>query len=87
MARVKRHYTPGHVWRLTHRCHKRAILFKFAMDRIRLMHWLSLAKKEYDLILLDYIVTSNLIYDNLGLNEIPKSLQLLAGRVGLFNIT
>ena len=39
-----------------------------------------LAKKEYDLVILDYIVTSNhihlLVYDNAGRMVIPKSIQL-----------
>jgi putative transposase len=88
VARAKRHYIPGHAWHLTHRCHKREFLFKFAKNRNRWMYWLYLAKKEYSLILLDYIVTSNhihlflLVYDNTGRMVIPKSIQLLAGRVG-----
>ena len=26
MARAKRHYLPGHVWHITHRCHKKEFL-------------------------------------------------------------
>jgi len=33
MARAKRHYIPGQVWLITHRCHKREFLLKFAKDR------------------------------------------------------
>ena len=29
MSRAKRHYVPGHVWHITHRCHKRTFLLKF----------------------------------------------------------
>lgn len=29
MARAKRHYIPGQVWHITHRCHKREFLLKF----------------------------------------------------------
>ncbi|MBW2164774.1 MAG: hypothetical protein JRG74_01330 [Deltaproteobacteria bacterium] len=29
----KRHYIPGHVWHITHRCHKREYLLKFPRDR------------------------------------------------------
>jgi len=25
MARAKRHYLPGHVWHITHRCHKKVV--------------------------------------------------------------
>jgi hypothetical protein len=30
MPRANRHFLPGHVWHLTHRCHERDFLFKFA---------------------------------------------------------
>jgi len=33
MARAKRHFLPGHVWHITHRCHKKEFLLKFASDR------------------------------------------------------
>ncbi len=86
MARANRHYIPGHVWHLTHRCHKREFLFKFAKDRLRWMQWLYNAKKRYNLVILDYTVTSNhthlLVYDNGSADVIPKSVQLLAGRIG-----
>jgi hypothetical protein len=32
MARAKRHFLPGHVWHITHRCHKKEFLFKFTRD-------------------------------------------------------
>ena len=32
MARAKRHYIPGQIWHITHRCHKREFLLKFAKD-------------------------------------------------------
>ncbi len=86
MARANRHYVPGHIWHLTHRCHKREFLFKFAKDRLRWMQWLYQAKKRYHLVVLDYIVTSNhthlLVYDNGRAEVIPKSVQLIAGRIG-----
>jgi len=28
MARAKRHHISGHIWRITHRCHKREFLLK-----------------------------------------------------------
>jgi putative transposase len=87
MARAKRHYVPGHVWHITHRCHKRGFLFKFAKDRRRWIEWLYRAKKRYrGLSVLDYMVTSNhthlLVFDNAGRNIIPDSIKLAAGRTG-----
>jgi len=77
MARAKRHYVPGHVWHLTHRCHRREFLLKFAKDRHRWMNWLYKARKQYGLTVLDYMVTSNhihlLVYDHAGREVIPGS--------------
>jgi hypothetical protein len=47
MARAKRHYIPGYVWHITHRCHKREFLLKFPRDRRRWIEWLYQAKKRY----------------------------------------
>jgi len=83
MPRANRHFVSGHVWHITHRCHKKEFLLKFARDRKRWLHWLFEAKKRYGLTILNYIVTSNhihlLVLDN-GRDEIAKSMQLIAGR-------
>jgi hypothetical protein len=34
MARAHRHYIPGCVWNITHRCHKKEFLLGFARDRV-----------------------------------------------------
>jgi hypothetical protein len=47
MARAKRHYIPGYIWHITHRCHKREFLLKFPRDRRRWIEWLYQAKKRY----------------------------------------
>ncbi len=84
MARAKRHFIPGHVWHLTHRCHKREFLLKFAKDRHRWLQWLYEARKRHDLVILNYVVTSNhihlIIQDVSEENVIPKAIQLVAGR-------
>jgi len=84
MARAKRHYIPGQVWHLTHRCHKREFLLKFVKDKRPWTQWLFEAKKRYGLVILDYTVTSNhihlLVVDDGDRDTIPKSIQLVAGR-------
>ncbi|PHR27749.1 MAG: transposase [Desulfotalea sp.] len=83
MPRANRHYIPGCVWHITHRCHKQDFLLKFEKDRKRWRHWLYEAKKRYGLCVLNYIVTSNhthLLVVDTGEQVIPKSLQLIAGR-------
>jgi putative transposase len=83
MARANRHFLPGYVWHITHRCHKKEFLLKFARDRQRWKAWLFEAKKRYGLDVLNYTVTSNhihlLAFDK-GNQEIAKSMQLIAGR-------
>jgi REP element-mobilizing transposase RayT len=84
MARAKRYYIPGHVWHLTHRCHKKEFLLKFSRDRQRWLEWLFEAKKRYGIRVLNYMVTSNhihlLVLDADGRDVIPKSMHLIAGR-------
>jgi putative transposase len=86
MARANRHYIPGYVWHITHRCHKKEFLLKFVRDRRRWIHWLFEAKKRFNLNVLNYMVTSNhihlLVYDSKGSDVIPKSMQLIAARTG-----
>ncbi len=84
MARAKRHYIPGQVWHLTHRCHKREFLLKFARDKRRFLQWLFEAKRRYGLTMLNYAVTSNHIHlvvvDDGDRDTIARSIQLVAGR-------
>ena len=86
MPRANRHYIPGYIWHITHRCHKREFLLKFARDRRRWMAWLFEARKRYDLSILNYMVTSNhyhlLVSGDSDRDAIPKSIQLLAGKTG-----
>jgi putative transposase len=83
MPRAHRYFLPNHVWHITHRCHKKEFLLKFARDRHRWRYWLFEARKRYGLCVLNYIVTSNhihlLVFDQ-GKGEIAKSIQLIAGR-------
>ena len=84
MARAKRHFLPGYAWHITHRCHKKEFLLKFAKDRRTWVSWLFEAKKRHRLIVLNYTVTSNhihlLVLDNGKRETIPKSMHLVAGR-------
>jgi putative transposase len=83
MPRAHRLFLPGYVWHITHRCHRREFLLRFARDRRRWRHWLFEARKRYGLCVLNYIVTSNhihlLVLDR-GVGETAKSMQLIAGR-------
>jgi putative transposase len=85
MARANRHYLPGYIWHITHRCHKREFLFKFNKDKRIWLKWLFEAKKRFGLCILNYCVTSNhvhLLVRDEKKDVISKSIQLIAGRVG-----
>jgi len=86
MARAKRHYLPGQIWHITHRCHKREFLLKLKIDRQRWLHWLYETRKRYGLVVLNFTVTSNhihlLVFDDKGRDVIPQSIKLIAGRTG-----
>mgnify|MGYP001811743772 CR=1 FL=1 len=84
MPRANRYFLPGHVWHITHRCHKQEFLLKFAKDRRAWRCWLFQARRRYGLCILNYIVTSNhihLLVKDRGHGEIAHSMQLIAGRV------
>lgn len=83
MPRASRFYLPYHVWHITHRCHRREFLLKFARDRQRWRYWLFKVCQRYGLRVLNYTVTSNhihLLVRDRGAGEIARSMQLIAGR-------
>lgn len=83
MPRAHRHFLSGHVWHITHRCHERSFLLKFARDRQRYLNRLFEAKQRYGLCVLDYMVTCNhmhLLLIDTGADAIARSMQLIAGR-------
>ena len=85
MPRANRHFFPGYVWHITHRCHRKIFLLKFARDRQRYLRWVFEAKKRFGLSVLNYIVTCNyvhLLVRDSGPNVIANSMQLIAGRCG-----
>jgi putative transposase len=84
MPRANRYFLPDHVWHITHRCHKRQFLLKFAKDRRAWLYWLYQARRRYGLCVLNYVVTSNhahLLVKDMGHGEIAHSMQLISGRV------
>lgn len=86
MPRANRYFLPGYVWHITHRCHKREFLLKFAQDQRRWLRWLFEAKKRFGVSILNYSVTSNHVHlimtDVKGKDLIPQTMQLVAGGTG-----
>ena len=85
MPRAKRHFLPGYVWHITDRCINREFLLKFLHDKRRWMYWMGEANSRYKISILNYAVTSNHIHiilaNNRKENSIPKTMQLVSGRV------
>ncbi len=44
MPEADRHYIPGKVRHITHRCHRKELLLRFAEDRQKWLDWLIEAK-------------------------------------------
>ena len=84
MPRANRHYIPGCIWHITHRCHNKKFLLKYSPDRIAWLSWLLESKKRYGLCVLNYMVTCNHIHllalDKGARNTIPDSIKLTDGR-------
>jgi putative transposase len=87
MPRAKLFMLSGYVWHITHRCHDRAFLLRFARDRTAWMSWIYQARIKYGLKILTYAVTSNhihlLVYADGRRDAIPRSILLAASRVAL----
>jgi putative transposase len=84
MPRANRHYIPGQIWHLTHRCHDRQFLLRAEDDRRAWTSWVREARSRYGLCVLDYCVTNNhthlLVHDTGKPHSIARSVQLIAGR-------
>ncbi|MBD3375179.1 hypothetical protein GF406_09100 [candidate division KSB1 bacterium] len=83
MPRANRHFLPGYIWHITHRCHNRDFLFKHRIDRHRWIQELGEAKRRYKLRILNYIATSNhihLLVFNPDETAVPLAMQRAAGQ-------
>ena len=82
MPRANRHIQPGHAYHVTHRCHDRAFLLRFARDRQAYRAWLQAGLERFDVRLLTYCVTSNhvhLLIRSPDTAEVARLMQLVAG--------
>ncbi len=62
MPRANRHFIPGYIWHVTHRCHKKEFLLKLGRDRRRWLWWRYQARKRFNFAVLNYTVTCNHIH-------------------------
>lgn len=83
MPRANRYVVAGAAYHLTHRCHDRAFLLKFARDRTRYRDTLREALATSPVALLSYAITSNhvhLLVAEAGPEEIARLMQAVQGR-------
>ena len=81
MTRANRLRRTGGVFHLTHRCHNRAFLLKFARDRDAYRELLREHLRQFEVSLLDYTLTSNpvhLLADAQERNQISGFMQEVA---------
>jgi putative transposase len=80
MPRANRYFVPGFAYHLTHRCHNREFLLRYAGDRDRYRSLLRKRVIEFDLSVLDFCVTSNHTHV-VTIAEEPQLISALMQRV------
>lgn len=83
MPRANRIFDRHGVWHITHRCHDKEFLLKFACDRRLWRRWLFEARRRYGLCVLNYVITCNHIHLIVATDDnetLPRSMRLVAGR-------
>lgn len=82
MPRSNRYILPGCLYHVTHRCHDRRFLLKFAVDRTEYRERLRLALRKHRLSLYAYCITSNHTHLLLACrvkDDISRMMQQLEG--------
>ncbi|MBU8901680.1 MAG: transposase [Victivallales bacterium] len=82
MPRRRRNWMNDACYHITHQCHERKFLFKFAKHRNMYLNLLFEMQKKYNIDILDYIVSSNHVHLLLSAKRaknIPMGLQFLHG--------
>jgi len=70
MPRANRYILPGHIYHITHRCHDRQFLFKFAKDRNGYRQRLIQTTREEAVSLLNYAIGLDMANRWVSRNEI-----------------
>ncbi len=76
MARANRFMQPGMICHLTHRCHDRSFLLRFACDRSEYRERLRRMSREFDVSILNYCLTSNHTH-NIAIESWPGGISCM----------
>lgn len=82
MPRANRYILPGYLYHITHRCHNRSFLLKFAQDRNYYRSRLREAAIRFQVSILGYCLTCNhvhLILSSHVLDSISRFMQMVEG--------
>jgi putative transposase len=85
MPRANRYILPGHIYHLTHRCHDRQFLLRFARDRNNYRRRLREAVLDSAASLLTYNITSNHVHLLVHAEQVDATARLMqqaAGEMG-----
>ena len=84
MPRASRYLVEGYTYHLTHRCHDRRFLLKFARERDAYREWLRIGAQRYGVPVYGYCVTSNHVHVIVHATDpeaVGQLMQLPAGSV------
>jgi len=86
MPRPPRHWANHACYHITHRCHERRFLFRFAKYRNLYRSYLFEATRRYNVFVLSYVVTSNHVHvlvatGDRGRPQVSEALQYVHGQV------
>lgn len=84
MPRATRYLREGYTFHLTHRCHDRRFLLKFARDRDVYREWLRVGVKRYGVPVYGLCVTSNHIHLVVHVDDTEKVGRLMQLAAGAF---
>ncbi len=87
MPRRPRYLKDNSCYHITHRCHERKFLFRFAKDRQVYVDLLRKTVKRFQIDVLNYVVTSNHVHLLVWVKHgkvLPKAMQYLHGEFGQY---
>ena len=85
MPRANRYFVPGQLLHITHRCHDRAFLLRFARDRNAYRSWLREGVRRSGIPVLDYCITRNhvhIVAESGYASEVADLMRLVEGCCG-----
>ncbi len=84
MPRASRYLREGYTFHLTHRCHDRRFLLKFARDRDVYREWLRVGVRRYGVPVYGFCITSNHIHLVVHVEDAERVSLLMQMAAGVF---